>query len=72
MKVLFFLLITKVEKAKKLLDNPNCAGTFYWKDLERQVRFEGIAKKVSEEVSDQYFATRPRDAQIGVHVSNAV
>jgi pyridoxamine 5'-phosphate oxidase len=66
-----FVFFTNYEsrKGKELLDNPNCAGTFYWKDLERQVRFEGIAKKVSEAVSDQYFASRPREAQIGVHVS---
>lgn len=57
------------QKGQELQANPICAGTFYWKELERQVRFVGEAKRLSEQENDAYFATRPKDAQIGVHVS---
>lgn len=56
-------------KGQELDDNPFCSGTFYWKELERQVRFEGTVSKLSEAQNSEYFSTRPRVAQIGVHVS---
>ncbi len=66
-----FVFFTNYEsqKAREIKDNPNCAGSFYWKEIERQVRFVGKAKKLSDQGNDVYFATRPREAQIGVHVS---
>ena len=44
--------------------------TFYWAELERQVRIEGRIKKLSSKESDAYFATRPRESQIGAYASN--
>jgi len=52
-------------KGKELDENPACALTFFWPELERQVRIEGIAERVSEEQSTAYFQSRPRESQIG-------
>ena len=46
------------------------ALTFWWGELERQVRIEGHIEKVSEAESDAYFAVRPRGSQIGAWVSD--
>lgn len=57
-------------KAMDLERDPRVAITFFWPSLERQVRVEGKAEKVSGEESDAYFATRPRDSQIGAWSSD--
>lgn len=56
-------------KGKELEKNPACALTFYWSELERQVRIEGLASKVTAEMSDEYFKSRPRGSQIGAWAS---
>jgi len=56
-------------KSAQLHDNPRAALVFWWQALERQVRIEGVAVKVTEEESDAYFATRPRGSQIGAIAS---
>ncbi|HYG02444.1 MAG TPA: pyridoxamine 5'-phosphate oxidase [Chryseosolibacter sp.] len=53
------------KKGKELDNNPACALTFFWPDLERQVRIEGIASRVEQTVSETYFQSRPRASQIG-------
>lgn len=50
-------------KGSELSENANAAACFWWGKLERQVRVEGIVEKVSDEESDQYFASRPRESQ---------
>ena len=57
-------------KGKELIENPNSALLFYWKELERQVRIEGKIEKVSRSESKEYFHSRPRESQIGAWVSN--
>ena len=57
-------------KSKDIDANPNVALNFYWPELERQVRITGIAKKKSLDDSDTYFASRPRDSQIGAWLSD--
>lgn len=57
-------------KSKEMLNNPNVSLTFFWPDLERQVRIEGIARKAEAEASDNYFKHRPRESQIGAWASN--
>ena len=58
------------KKGREIEANPQVALTFFWKELERQVRIEGIIEKTSIEESDQYFASRPRGSQIGAWVSD--
>jgi pyridoxamine 5'-phosphate oxidase len=53
------------KKGKELDLNPACALTFFWPELERQVRIEGVCARVLPEVSDRYFQSRPRGSQIG-------
>jgi pyridoxamine 5'-phosphate oxidase len=56
-------------KARELEANPQCALVFYWGELERQVRVEGRAGRVSEEESDTYFNSRPLGSQLGAWAS---
>ncbi len=58
------------DKGKELAHNPNAALVFFWKELERQVRIEGIVEKVSSEESDEYFASRPIGSRIGAWASH--
>ena len=53
------------QKGKELDSNPSCALTFFWPELERQVRIEGAASRVTSKQSDDYFQTRPRGSQLG-------
>ncbi|MEJ2004470.1 MAG: pyridoxamine 5'-phosphate oxidase [Cyclobacteriaceae bacterium] len=56
-------------KARDMEKNGIVALTFFWGELERQVRIQGTVKKVSRETSENYFKTRPRDSQVGAWVS---
>jgi pyridoxamine 5'-phosphate oxidase len=56
-------------KGRELEANSQAALLFHWRPLGRQVRVEGRVVRVSVEESDAYFATRPRDAQLGALAS---
>jgi pyridoxamine 5'-phosphate oxidase len=56
-------------KGRELEENPHAALLFHWSPLHRQVRIEGSVERVPGEESDAYFATRPRDAQLGALAS---
>jgi pyridoxamine 5'-phosphate oxidase len=56
-------------KGRELEANPRAALLFHWSPLGRQVRVEGRVERVADEESDAYFATRPRDAQLGALAS---
>ena len=56
-------------KAKDLETNPNASLLFYWKEMDRQLRIEGIIEKVKTKISEDYFHTRPRESQISAWVS---
>ncbi len=56
-------------KGQELAANPNIAVVFFWKDLERQIRIEGIVEKVAPEISLNYFHSRPKGSQIGAWAS---
>jgi len=56
-------------KARALGANPHAALTFYWPP-EKQVRVEGRVEPVSDAEADAYFATRPREFQIGAWASS--
>jgi pyridoxamine 5'-phosphate oxidase len=66
-----FVFYTSYEgrKGGELETNPYCALVFYWGELERQVRVEGRASRVSEDASDEYFGSRPRGSQLGAWAS---
>jgi pyridoxamine 5'-phosphate oxidase len=57
-------------KARELDAHPEAALVFYWPELGRQVRVEGTVTLVSADESDAYFATRPRDSQLGAWASD--
>ncbi len=57
------------QKGKELDKNPSCALTFFWPDLERQIRIEGVAARISVEASENYFQSRPRGSQVGAWAS---
>ena len=56
-------------KGRELEANPQAALLFHWSPLGRQVRVEGPVERVPDAESDAYFATRPRDAQVGARAS---
>jgi len=57
------------KKAADLLQNPQAALTFFWPELERQVRIEGRVQKATAGRSDAYFNARPYDSKIGAWAS---
>jgi pyridoxamine 5'-phosphate oxidase len=56
-------------KGRQLAENPRAALVFFWPELERQVRVAGDVSKTSRAESEAYFRSRPRENQIGAHVS---
>src|ERR671936_2393883 len=56
-------------KGRELAENPRAAFSIYWRELDRQVNVVGDVERVSDEVSDAYFATRPREARLGASAS---
>ena len=67
-----FLFFTNTEsrKAQDIHARPLGAITFYWEELERQVRASGNFIKIPAEESDAYFASRPRRTQLGAWASH--
>jgi pyridoxamine 5'-phosphate oxidase len=57
-------------KAAQIAANPRVCLLFPWITLERQVIIQGLAEKISTAESLRYFASRPRESQIGAWVSN--
>jgi pyridoxamine 5'-phosphate oxidase len=60
----------KSQKGSELAECPNASMLFFWPGLHRQVRIDGVVSKVSKEMSDAYFASRPRESQIGAWASS--
>lgn len=56
-------------KSRQLEAHPNAAAVFAWLDLHRQVRLRGAIERVSDDESDRYFASRPRESRIGAWAS---
>ena len=57
------------EKGKAIANNPKVCLSFFWAGAERQVIIKGVAKKLSDNLSDGYFESRPRGSQLGAIVS---
>ncbi len=65
---LFFTNYRSV-KGRELTAHPVAALTFFWPEMERQIRLQGTVEKVSVMESDAYFSSRPRGSQVGAWVS---
>ena len=57
------------KKGRQMEENPWVSATFFWQSLERQVRIEGKATKVTKEESDAYFSSRPLLSRAGAIAS---
>lgn len=66
-----FVFFTNYEsrKAAELGANPHCSLLFGWYELQRQVRVEGAASRIPRDETEAYFASRPRDSQLGAWAS---
>jgi pyridoxamine 5'-phosphate oxidase len=66
-----FVFYTNIEsqKGQELGVHPKAALVFHWKSLNRQIRVRGGVEHVTEAEADAYFATRPKQAQIGAWAS---
>ncbi len=57
------------QKSEELLENPNAHMLFYWKSTLKQVRIRGVVSKASDEVSDEYWATREHTSNLNSALS---
>jgi len=57
------------QKGQELGAHPRAALVFYWKSSNRQVRVRGTVERVTDPEADAYFASRPKQAQIGAWAS---
>jgi pyridoxamine 5'-phosphate oxidase len=57
------------KKGNDIESNPHAALLFFWGKMERQVRIEGVAEKIDEKNSDEYFNSRPKGSRIGALAS---
>jgi pyridoxamine 5'-phosphate oxidase len=66
-----FVFFTNYEsrKGREIAENPRASLVFFWKELERQIRIQGMIEKTSEAESDAYFHSRPLESRIGAWAS---
>ena len=66
-----FVFFTNLQsrKTRALTANPLAALCFYWPPIHKQIRVEGRVEPVQDSEADEYFATRPREFQIGAWAS---
>lgn len=57
------------DKAREMEENPHASLNFFWVELERQVRIEGLVQKISLMESNEYFNSRPRANQVSAWAS---
>ncbi len=57
-------------KGEELSINPRASLLFYWAAQARQIRIEGLVKKIEKKDSNAYFATRPRGSQLSAWASD--
>jgi pyridoxamine 5'-phosphate oxidase len=57
------------QKGRQLAANPHAALLFFWSELERQIRIEGVVERTSAEESDKYFNSRPLKSRLAAIAS---
>ncbi len=67
---LVFYTSYESRKGRQIGENPHVSAVFWWASMQRQVRVEGVAARISEEESDAYFAGRPRGHQLAAWASD--
>lgn len=67
---LVFFTNYESQKGRELAQNPRACACFFWVLLERQARVAGVVSKISREESEAYFASRPRESQLGAWASS--
>lgn len=67
---LIFFTNYQSRKGQEIEKNPKVSANFFWPQLEKQVRFDGIAKKISVAENQKYFSSRPRLSQLGAWASS--
>lgn len=65
----YFYTNYESKKGNQIKENPQGALVFFWKELERQVRVEGLIRKTSAENSIRYFNSRPEGSRLGAWAS---
>jgi pyridoxamine 5'-phosphate oxidase len=66
---LVFFTDTRSRKGRELARNPLAALVFWWGELERQVRIEGVVAPVADQEADDYYRTRPEGSRISAWAS---
>jgi pyridoxamine 5'-phosphate oxidase len=61
----YFYTNYQSHKALDIEANPHVCATFFWPELERQIRIEGIARFADKAKSDAYFQVRPTESKLG-------
>lgn len=69
---LVFYTRHRSQKVEELAQNPRVACLFHWRELDRQVRFEGGVESVTPEESRAYFASRPRSSQLAARATSGL
>jgi len=57
------------DKGRQLQQNGFAALTFFWPELERQIRIEGTVEQLTAAENDDYFYSRPRGNRLGAWAS---
>jgi pyridoxamine 5'-phosphate oxidase len=66
---LYFFTNYESRKGRELASNPWASANFFWQEMERQIRVEGMVEKISPEESDSYFNSRPEESKISAIIS---
>lgn len=66
-----FVFFTNYEsrKGQEMAANPKVSLLFFWRELERQIRIDGVVSKVAPEMSDEYYNSRPPGSRLSAIVS---
>ena len=57
------------EKGRKMVTNNKVSLLFFYEAFQRQIRINGLVERISEEKSEAYFKTRPKESQFGAMIS---